>query len=107
LLLLLLFSDAMHSQGVLGDQPPGEKISPQVARLIADVRQATAGYRYFNTIADAGYGKFLDCFVNYQIGGMGQHDHTPAISLTTCSWTRNSGRFCVQQPCAIQYPSIP
>ncbi len=47
--------------------------SSEVSRLVADVRHATAGFRNFDTIADAGYGKFLDCFVNYQIGGMGQH----------------------------------
>jgi hypothetical protein len=48
-------------------------ITPENARLIADVRQATAGFRDFGTIEKAGYGKFLDCFVNKKVGGMGQH----------------------------------
>jgi hypothetical protein len=58
---------------VANDQPPEAKISPQVSRLIADGREATAGYRDSSTIEDASYEKFLDCFVNTQIGGMGQH----------------------------------
>jgi len=48
-------------------------ITPEVGKLISDVRQATAGFRDFKGIEKAGYGKFLDCFVNKNIGGMGQH----------------------------------
>lgn len=49
------------------------EISPEIARLVADVRHATADLRDFDGVEDAGYGKFLDCFVNNEIGGMGQH----------------------------------
>jgi hypothetical protein len=73
LLLLVPFLGVAHSQGVGNNQPPGETISPKLSRLIAQVREATAGYRNFDAIGDAGYSKFLDCFVNYQVGGMGQH----------------------------------
>jgi hypothetical protein len=73
LLLLMPFLGVAHSQGVGSDQPVGGELSPMVGRLIANVREATAGYRNFDTIGDAGYTKFLDCFVNTQIGGMGQH----------------------------------
>jgi len=48
-------------------------ITPEVGRLISDVRQGTAGFRDFDSIKDKGYGKLLDCFTNDQIGGMGQH----------------------------------
>ena len=73
LFLLVPFLGVVHSQDVGNNQPPGETISPKLSRLIADVRDATAGYRNFDTIGDAGYTKLLDCFVNYQVGGMGQH----------------------------------
>jgi hypothetical protein len=48
-------------------------MSAEAARLVADVRQGTAGFRDFAGIQDAGYGKFLDCFTNNQVGAMGQH----------------------------------
>lgn len=48
-------------------------ISAETSRLIADVRAATAGFRDFSGVEKQGYGKFLDCFVNTQVGGMGQH----------------------------------
>ncbi len=73
LLLVAPVGGVVHSQGGVNAQPSGEKIPPEIGRLIANVREATAGFRNFDSIADAGYGKFLDCFVNYQVGGMGQH----------------------------------
>ncbi len=51
----------------------GRELTPEVSRLVADVRQATAGFRDFSGIEKDGYGKFLDCFTNNQVGGMGQH----------------------------------
>ena len=48
-------------------------ITPEVGKLISDVRKSTADFRNFDGIKDKGYGKFLDCFVNKNIGGMGQH----------------------------------
>ena len=49
------------------------ELTPEVSRMVADVRQATAGFRDFSGIEKDGYGKFLDCFTNNQVGGMGQH----------------------------------
>lgn len=48
-------------------------ITPEVGKLISDVRKGTADFRNFDGIKDKGYGKLLDCFVNKNIGGMGQH----------------------------------
>src|SRR5262249_44252125 len=48
-------------------------ITPEVAKLVDQVRQSTASFRDFSTIEKAGYGKLLDCFTNNQVGGMGQH----------------------------------
>ncbi|MBC7809963.1 MAG: hypothetical protein H7175_02390 [Burkholderiales bacterium] len=61
--------DTTHAHDEAADAP----ISAEDSRLIADVREFTAGFRDFAGIEDAGYGKFLDCFVNNDIGGMGQH----------------------------------
>lgn len=52
---------------------PAAGFEPETGRLVADVRAATAGFRDFSTVEDAGYGQFLACFVNDEIGGMGQH----------------------------------
>src|SRR5687767_6621160 len=71
LLTLLSFSGMAQAQDDHAhDDTP---ISPEVSRLIADVREATADFRDFEGVEDAGYGKFLDCFLNNEIGGMGQH----------------------------------
>lgn len=56
--------------GMTMEQSP---ITPENARLIADVRQATTKFQDISTVKEAGYGKFLDCFVNKEVGGMGQH----------------------------------
>ena len=48
-------------------------LSAEVSRLIADTRQETASFRDFDGIEAAGYSKFLDCFQNQDVGGMGQH----------------------------------
>ena len=48
-------------------------LSAEVSRQIADTRQGTASFRDFDGIEAAGYSKFLDCFQNTDIGGMGQH----------------------------------
>jgi hypothetical protein len=71
LLTLLSFSGMAQAQD---DHPHDDTpISAEVSRLIADVREATADFRDFEGVEDAGYGKFLDCFLNNEIGGMGQH----------------------------------
>jgi hypothetical protein len=49
------------------------ELSPELARLIADVRGETATYRELTNAEEAGYGKFLDCFINTEDVGMGQH----------------------------------
>ena len=49
------------------------ELSAEVGQLIADVRHTTAPLRDFDSVEAAGYGKFLDCFLNNEIGGMGQH----------------------------------
>jgi hypothetical protein len=73
-ILLLSLTGIVRSQASTPHPPDREnQISAEVAQLIADVRHATAPLRDFASIEDAGYGKFLDCFVNYDIGGMGQH----------------------------------
>lgn len=41
--------------------------------LIHDVREATTQYHDLDTALDAGYGKFLDCFIHGEDMGMGQH----------------------------------
>jgi len=48
-------------------------LTAEVSRLIADTRQETAGFRDFEGVEAAGYSKFLDCFQNQDVGGMGQH----------------------------------
>src|SRR5258706_7800993 len=82
LLTLLSFSGLVRAQdnqnghedmseyGGMGDETP---LTPEVSRLVADVRQGTAGFRDPKGIEDVGYSKFLDCFVNNNVGGMGQH----------------------------------
>ncbi len=72
LLTLLSFSGMIRAQDDTHahDDTP---ISAEVSRLIADVREGTAGFRDFEGIEDAGYGKFLECFLNNDVGGMGQH----------------------------------
>ena len=70
---LLSISGLVLAQSTPTDQPSTGEISPDISKLVDNVRQTTAGFRDFASIADAGYGKFLDCFVNNQIGGMGQH----------------------------------
>ncbi|MCL4250386.1 MAG: hypothetical protein KJ065_19705 [Anaerolineae bacterium] len=52
---------------------PAEPLPLETRQLISDVREATANFRDFDEVEEAGYGKFLDCFVNQDIGGMGQH----------------------------------
>ena len=49
------------------------ELSPEVRQLVADVRHATADFRNFDGVEKAGYGKFLECFTNNNVGGMGQH----------------------------------
>jgi hypothetical protein len=72
LLLPLAAQSQEMTETPMGHDQPSE-IAPDVSRLVADVRHATAGFRDFNRVEDAGYGKFLDCFVNNEVGGMGQH----------------------------------
>jgi hypothetical protein len=50
-----------------------QEIDPDTAKLIDDVRHSTADFRDFSTVEGAGYAKFLDCFTNNNVGGMGQH----------------------------------
>lgn len=69
--LLMTLPLVVHSQEMAHDS--SAEISPEIARLVADVRHATADFRNFDSVEDMGYGKFLDCFTNNQIGGMGQH----------------------------------
>jgi hypothetical protein len=51
----------------------GADLDADTAELIGQVREATADFRDTKKAEDAGYGKFLDCFTNEDIGGMGQH----------------------------------
>lgn len=74
--LFLLLPFAAHGQEMTDMPMPTDSatsVSPEVAKLVADVRHTTAGFRDFSTAEPAGYGKFLDCFTNAQVGGMGQH----------------------------------
>jgi hypothetical protein len=71
LILLALAGTAQAHDEMTHDEPT--PLSPEVSRLISDVRHVTADFRDFDGIEDAGYGKFLDCFVNNEVGGMGQH----------------------------------
>ena len=56
-----------------GHDDEATEITPEVAKLVDEVRHNTAGFRDFSGVEKAGYGKFLDCFTNDQVGGMGQH----------------------------------
>lgn len=71
-LLLLALVSMAQAQEMVHDHA-GDEISPEISRLVADVRHATADFRDFDGVEAAGYGKFLDCFVNNEVGGMGQH----------------------------------
>jgi hypothetical protein len=71
LMILLSLPGRVHSQG--GEPHHEEEISAETGQLIADVRHATAPLRDFDSVEEVGYGKFLDCFTNNEIGGMGQH----------------------------------
>ena len=55
------------------DSHGDDEFSTEIVHLIDEVRQATADLRDFTGVEDAGYSKFLDCFLNREIGGMGQH----------------------------------
>lgn len=70
LFTLLSFSGMAGAQD---EHTHDAEISAEVGQLVADVRHATADFRDFEDIEDAGYGKFLDCFLNNDVGGMGQH----------------------------------
>jgi hypothetical protein len=70
-LMLLALSGAVRAQEVEHDHEA--VLTPELSRLVAHVRHATADFRDFEGVEDAGYGKFLDCFVNKEVGGMGQH----------------------------------
>lgn len=50
-----------------------DEYSAEVIELIDEVRQATADFHDFDADEETGYGKFLDCFLNDEVGGMGQH----------------------------------
>lgn len=56
-----------------GDMNMDAPLSAEDSRLVADTRRETAGFRDFDGVEDQGYGKFLDCFLNNEVGGMGQH----------------------------------
>jgi hypothetical protein len=80
LIALLCFSGLMRSQAEADNheghdhgQMEETEISEEVSQLIHDVREETAVFRDFDGVEDAGYGKFLECFVNNEVGGMGQH----------------------------------
>jgi hypothetical protein len=74
LLMLLSVTGAALAQDTPShDEMDAAPISDEVSRLIADVREGTADFRDFDGVEDAGYGKFLECFTNNDIGGMGQH----------------------------------
>jgi hypothetical protein len=62
-------SDESHEHNASTAEP----LPLETRQLIADVREATANFRDFNEVEKAGYGKFLDCFVNQNVGAMGQH----------------------------------
>ncbi len=64
-------TDSMAGMDMTTEQ--ASEISPEIGQLVDQVRQSTANFRDFNSIGDAGYTKLLDCFVNRQVGGMGQH----------------------------------
>ncbi|MBZ0289789.1 MAG: hypothetical protein K8I30_19360 [Anaerolineae bacterium] len=72
-MLLSVTGAALAQDSTWHDDMDAAPISEEVSRLIADVREGTAGFRDFEGVEDAGYGKFLDCFTNNDIGGMGQH----------------------------------
>lgn len=71
LVILASLTGIVYSQD--GEPHHEEEISAENAQLIADVRHTTAPLRDFDSVEEVGYGKFLDCFVNNEIGGMGQH----------------------------------
>jgi hypothetical protein len=82
LLTLMSFSGIAHAQDATPEPTESEygmtdmmdmPITPEVGKLISDVRKETAGFRDFDALKDTGYGKFLDCFTNNNVGGMGQH----------------------------------
>lgn len=74
LLMLLALAGAARAQDAHTHNAPSSELFPaQIRQMISDVREETAHFRNFDEIEMAGYGKFLDCFVNKNVGGMGQH----------------------------------
>ena len=73
LLPLVEMVSAQDEAHEYGEGYANSPITAEVSRLVADTRQETAGFRDFEGIEAAGYSKFLDCFQNKDIGGMGQH----------------------------------
>jgi hypothetical protein len=74
LVLILSLSMMVRAHGSQQDEEASpDSFSDELKRLLADVRHGTAGFRDFAGIEEAGYGRFLDCFLNHDVGGMGQH----------------------------------
>ena len=48
-------------------------LTEALAQLLSQVRAGTFEFRELSVAEVSGYGKVLDCFVNREIGGMGQH----------------------------------
>lgn len=76
LFTIMSLSGTIQSQDAQAhDHAEAVPMTPEISRLVADVRRETADFRDFesSTAEGSGYGKFLDCFNNMQVGGMGQH----------------------------------
>ena len=72
-LVLIVFFALCFSAVSAQDHAAEPSLTAEQARLVADVRAATADFRDLNVAEGSGYGKFLECFLNREVGGMGQH----------------------------------
>lgn len=72
-LLLIFCILGSITVSVLAHDYTEAELDKELSELLSQVRAATAKFRDVEVAEEAGYGKFLDCFLDNEIGGMGQH----------------------------------
>ena len=103
--MLLPIASTAFSRDTSTNQSPTGAISPDIGKLADHVRETTAGFHAFGSIAYASYGKFLDSF-----NSMGQQSvsgnlversrhratpppPTPAPCSKLCKWATHGVHF--------------
>ena len=71
--LVVLFAFSFSAVNAQDHDLAEPVLTAELAQLVSEVRAFTADFRDLSVAEVSGYGKFLDCFVNREIGGMGQH----------------------------------